>query len=118
MPFARSQHSAVVFDEKIVIFGGKAKNFFFNDTIVLDPGTHYLNISSYSTLQIINDFLIATFLWQRVAEPTDKPIAKRAGHSTTVANNLMIVTGGVNSESDQICLTEISVLDLGKTTDW
>ncbi len=39
VPLSRSQHSAVVFDEKLVIFGGRSKNFFFNDTIVLDPGT-------------------------------------------------------------------------------
>ena len=64
------------------------------------------------TIIIIMLFL-ATFLWQRVAEPLDKPVAKRAGHTATVAYNLMIVTGGVNSESDQICLTELSVLDLG-----
>lgn len=71
-------------------------------------------IRSYLMLQSNNIITTATFLWQKVAEPAERPIAKRAGHSATVANNLMIVTGGVNSESDQICLTEISVLDLGK----
>lgn len=58
--------------------------------------------------------IVATFLWQKVAEPAERPVSKRAGHTATVSNNLMVVTGGVNSDSDQICLTELSVLDLGR----
>jgi N-acetylneuraminic acid mutarotase len=73
LPDPRSQHSSVVYDEKMYIFGGRNDTFeYLNDLWSFDP---------------------ETLKWNKI-KPIISKISKRFGHSSAVKNNFMFIFGG------------------------
>eukprot|EP01111_Echinosteliopsis_oligospora_P012598 TRINITY_DN4332_c0_g1_i1.p1 TRINITY_DN4332_c0_g1~~TRINITY_DN4332_c0_g1_i1.p1 ORF type:complete len:487 (-),score=123.19 TRINITY_DN4332_c0_g1_i1:76-1317(-) len=87
MPSPRSGHSAVVYDDKMFIFGGRDGNTFKNDVFVFD---------------------LEEGKWSEVATTGAKPLA-RYGHKAVAYDNKMLVFGGHASHT---YLNDLLELDL------
>lgn len=92
----RAGHSACVYKDKIIVYGGQAsiKNGFkfLNDLYSFDP---------------------MKYEWKQLKTSGDVP-EPRSQHSTVIHNNLMVVIGGYNSNA---ILNEFYVLNLD-TLEW
>jgi len=89
IPRARCQHSAVIYKDEIIIFGGLCgHNEFLND---------------------VNKFTFKTFSWTKV-ECSGKIPSSRSSHSAVVYENNMFIFGG--SKHDEIIGGQLFVLDL------
>lgn len=96
-PIACYRHSAVLYDDKMVMFGGRTQHGFVNHLWVLD---------------------LKSGNWHKPACTNTAP-SPRASHSAAVYNDLMYIFGGLQSgELADYCVdTEVYALDL-KTWSW
>ncbi len=91
LPEARAGHSAVVYKDKLIIFGGKnEENEKLND---------------------VWSFTVPTHNWQKLTT-NSQAVLPRSGHSATVHNNYMLVFGGildVTKELDDMLLFDLEM---------
>eukprot|EP00274_Cyanoptyche_gloeocystis_P007191 CAMPEP_0196667380 /NCGR_PEP_ID=MMETSP1086-20130531/65048_1 /TAXON_ID=77921 /ORGANISM="Cyanoptyche gloeocystis , Strain SAG4.97" /LENGTH=332 /DNA_ID=CAMNT_0042004705 /DNA_START=53 /DNA_END=1051 /DNA_ORIENTATION=- len=102
VPAARWGHSAVIVEDKLVVFGGYSStsvqgNTFFNDFNVLD---------------------LEAWTWSRPT-PTGKAPCERWGNSVTKVGDFLVVVGGYSRSAMGVgrCFKEVYIFDLG-TLHW
>jgi N-acetylneuraminic acid mutarotase len=90
IPKARYQHSAVIYKDEMIVFGGSCMYEWVND---------------------VNKFTFKTYTWTKV-ECSGKIPSPRACHSAVVYENDMFVFGGAKNDGEELYGGQLYVLDL------
>eukprot|EP01104_Vermistella_antarctica_P015965 TRINITY_DN534_c0_g1_i1.p1 TRINITY_DN534_c0_g1~~TRINITY_DN534_c0_g1_i1.p1 ORF type:complete len:621 (-),score=109.22 TRINITY_DN534_c0_g1_i1:99-1961(-) len=91
-PHSRSGHTVVMYDEKLLVFGGYDGHKYFND---------------------LHQFCTVTHQWTKVIPKGTAP-TRRSGHTATVVERRMFIIGGCAPDSR--FLDDVNVLELDTMT--
>jgi len=122
-PTPRTRHSAVMYENRMIIFGGYDGHT-RNGIHVLDTGKNEHQPCVLLSILINTANKIATWRWEEIQTKGKAPVA-RSCHSATVVGNKMYIHGGDDASSRKwqsysdlyaLDLGIFNQLDLGKST--